>query len=245
MERRRRHAFVKSQAVLGAVLALSLWLSACGTTGALSIDLSVTLYTDERWSAEAEIVFAAQQMQLMGGQIEQSLADSISRWKAQGIQASNSRRVVANGNVSFLIRASGQGLALLNAALFDNQATLQYDSASEPPKIAFRYVPFGSFFSAALSRKFSLTGGKILSSNGLMSSDNTVTWVNPVNAMEATLTPVPWVNWPVILLASGAGLLGVGAIVVGVRRAGKVICPYCGARIPRVAEFCPECGVAR
>lgn len=238
------HLCAKRLAAWSALLVLSLWLAACGTVGALSIDLHVTLYTDEDWRAEAEIVFAGKQMQLLGSQIEQSLADSISRWKAQGIQASYTRHTLENGNVSFRLRASGQGLARLNAALFDNQATLQYDAASEPPKITFRYVPFGSFFSAALSRKFSLTGGTILSSNGLVSG-NTTTWVNPVNTMEATLTPASRLDWFALLLAGGSGVLVAGAIVMGVRRVRKVTCRYCGARIPRAAEFCTECGMAR
>ena len=244
VESKHRHPFMKRQATLSVLLALSLWLSACGTTGALSIDLKVTLYTDEYWSAQADIVYAGEQMQLMSGQIEQSLADSVSRWKAQGIQASYTRRALENGNVSFRLRASGQGLARLNAALFDNQAVLQYDAATELPNITFRYVPLGSFFSVALSRKFSLTGGNILSSNGLISG-NTATWVNPVNTMEATLTPALRLNWLALLLAGGGGLLAAGAIVAGAKRAGKVTCPYCGARIPTRAEFCPACGVAR
>ncbi|MBM4424669.1 MAG: zinc ribbon domain-containing protein [Chloroflexi bacterium] len=223
--------------VVGGVL-----LSAC-TTGALSIDTRLTLQEGEYWKASIEIVYAREQMEFMGGEIERGLEMSVSQWKARGISASYSRRELSSGDAQFRLSASGKGFAQLNAALFDNTALIQYDAATEPPQITFQYAPIGSFFSLALSRSFTLTGGQILSSNGAASGD-TVTWVNPVDVMQATLTPAPRFNALPILLGGGVLLAAAGGVAIA-RGAGKARCPLCGAKIPRRADYCPMCGGVR
>lgn len=234
--------FQRGLLLVVALLVLSASLSAC-TTGALSIEMRVTLFAEERWEARADIVFAGEQMALLGDQVEQTLQIAVAQWEAQGISASYSRRTLGNGNVQFRLKTSGQGLAQLNAALFDNLAVLHYDATTDPPQITFRCPPIGSFFSLALSRTFSLTGGKVLSSNGLVSG-NTVTWTNPFDTMEATLTPAPqFALWP--LLLAGGAVVAVTGGVIGARSAGKISCAHCGARIPRRADYCPQCGGMR
>ena len=223
--------------VLAGVVLLSILLSAC-TTGALSIDVALNLYTSENWYIRLDIVYSRQEIQFVGPQIEQWLASSVSEWQAQGIRASYDQKVLDNGNVDYRITASGQGFAKLNAAFFDNLATISYDENTK--QIAFSYLPVGEFFSAALSRTFSLSGGKIIAGNGVQQDSNTITWVNPINVMSATLTPaLPPVL--LIILVAGGGIFFAVVIAI-IRRAGKRRCYNCGARIPKRAEFCTECG---
>lgn len=225
--------------VIVGVILLTAMLSAC-TTGALSIDVALTLYTGENWKIQIDLVYSRQEIQFIGPQIEQWLATSVAEWQAQGIRASYNQKILDDGNVSYLITASGPGFARLNAAFFDNLANISYDDATN--QIAFSYLPVGEFFSAAFSRTFSLSGGKIIASNGAQEDSNTITWVNPVNVMNATLTPALQPGL-IILVAIGAIIVIVLVIAID-RRAGKKRCYNCGARMPRRAEFCPECGVS-
>lgn len=223
---------------LAGMLLLSALLTAC-TTGALSIDVALTLYTGENWKIQIDLVYSRQEIQFVGSQIEQWLASSVAEWQAQGMRASYNQQVLDDGNVNYRINASGQGFAKLNSAFFDGLASISYDEAAK--QITFSYLPVGEFFGAALARTFSLEGGKIITSNGVQEDNNTVTWVNPVNVMNATLTPA---LQPGLILSAAIGVvvLLVVVIVIG-RRAGKKRCYNCGARLPRRAEFCTGCGV--
>ena len=225
-------------AIFGVIL-LTTVLSAC-TTGALSIDVALTLYSGENWKIQIDLIYSRQEIQFIGPQIEQWLATSIAEWQAQGIRASYSQKVLDDSNVSYQITASGHGFTKLNVAFFNNLASISYDDATN--QITFSYLPVGEFFSAALSRTFSLSGGKIIASNGAQEDSNTITWVNPVNVMNATLTPALQPGL-IILVAIGAIIVIVLVIAID-RRAGKKRCYNCGARMPRRAEFCPECGVS-
>jgi len=212
-------------------------LSAC-TTGALSINVNLILYSGENWRIQIGLVYSRQEIQLVGPQIEQWLAASVSEWQAQSIQASYSKKVLDDNNIRYQITASGQGFAKLNNAFFDGLANIYYDEITK--QIEFSYLPVGEFFSAALSRTFSLNGGKIISSNGAQMDSNTVTWVNPVNVMNATLKPG---LHPGLLAGFLVGFLVFLIAIIGIsRRAGKKRCYNCGARMPGRADFCTECG---
>lgn len=218
----------------------AVWLSAC-TTGALSIDVEVTLARSETWQAQVEIIYSPQEIQLLGAQIDQGFATLLAQWEAQGIEASLKQKDLDNGNVIYTLKASGQGYAQLNAALFDGTAQISSDISVNPPQINFSYAPYGSFFSLALSRNFTLNGGEILSSNGSPVSKGTVTWFNPLDTMQATLTPTaPFHFGPLLAVVGGVLVLLFGAVRAG----GRKRCWNCNARISRRAEFCTECGVA-
>lgn len=220
------------------VVLLTMLLPAC-TTGALSIDVALTLYTGENWKIQIDLVYSRQEIQFIGPQIEQWLATSVAEWQVQDIRASYSQKVLDDGKVSYQINASGQGFSKLNAAFFDNLATISYDEATN--QITFSYLSVGEFFGAALSRTFSLSGGKVIASNGVQEDSNTVTWVSPVNVINATLMPALQPGL-VILVVIGAVVLVIVVIAIG-RRAGKKRCFNCGVRMPRRAEFCTECGI--
>ncbi len=235
--------------IRAALWAVAVWstllLTGCGSTGALSVTVDLTLYTEERWSADIDILFASQQMEFAGAQTDAAIMTMLEGWRAQGAQASSSRSERDNGNVSYRLHVSGQGLDQLNAALFDQQADLSVDASTEPATITFRYAPIGSVLGVALTRRFSLTGAAILDSNGIQSSERTVTWSNPTEVMEARLAPAAWVAWPIWVTVGAGGLVGVGVGVWLWRALAKTTCPECGARIPRRAVFCPVCGLER
>lgn len=218
-----------------------MFLAAC-TTGALSIDVEVTLYKDEKWQAESLIIYSSQQIQLMGSQIDQGMSQLMSEWQAQGMRASMNQEMLDNGNWLYTITASGQSYHQLNTAFFDGMATINHIPDSDPPQIDFSYVPVGSFFSLAISRKFTLNGGEILSSNGTQIDKDTVTWFNPINTMQATLTPKVSLDLRLVLYIFG-GLLVLIILVSIARKAGRKRCWNCGAIVPRNADFCTECGV--
>ena len=223
------------------VLIMAPLLTTC-TTGALSIDVEVTLYAEEHWKIGIDLVYNRQEIQLIGKEIEKWLATSVVEWQAAEIKASHVQDVLDDGNVRYQIDASGQGFAKLNAAFFDSLAVITYDESVRPPLISFRYLPLGEFFSAALSRTFSLTGGEIMSSNGVKEANNTVAWVDPINVMDATLTPAPRLN--LVTLGGGAGVvLILLAATVLVRRGAKTRCSGCGAKVSKHASYCPGCGL--
>jgi ribosomal protein L40E len=225
------------------LMLMSYGLIACGAA-ALSIDTKATLYIDEYWEAETNIIYAAQQIQLTGGMIDQGFATAISQWRAQGISADLNKTTLDTGNTKYRLTLSGQGFAKLNAALFDNTAQIVKDTSTTPPQISFKWAPVGTLFGLALSRTFTLKGGKVLSSNGSASNDS-VTWINPTQTLQATVTPASRINLPLILgIVGGAVLLG-SAIFFIARQFGRSACPNCGAKIPRGAEFCPECGAMK
>ncbi len=222
------------------VCILSVFLSSC-TSGALSIDGNVRLQGGERWNARFEVIFAQAQYQFMGAELEQAMSQLKAQVQAQGVRVSMKKRTLGNGNVGYTINASGKGYQALNTAFFDGQPAFILDSTSDPPQVNFTYVPIGTFFGAALSRSFTLTGGKILSSNGYQESGSTVRWTNPMNVMQATLTTGLALDPTWLLGGLGVAVI-LGLIVLVARKAGKKRCPYCGARIPRQAEFCTSCG---
>lgn len=222
------------------VAALAVLLAGCEAV-ALSAEVSVKLQRDERWSVRAEIVYAQVQYQMVGSLIDQGLNQELARIRGLGARANTRKQTLRSGDVRYTITASGQGYPSINAAFFDGQPAFSVVPGSDPPQVKFSYVPLGTFFGAALNRSFSLNGGQVLSSNGMQASKGTVSWVNPTNVMQATLTPSSALSLTTLIAGLGV-LAAVGLLVAVVRKAGRKRCPYCGARLPRSAQYCGVCG---
>ena len=221
------------------MLTLSLWLAGCATTSKTNI----TFYSDEYWQVITDLTYEAQTVQSIGSMIDTALEQRVNELKAQGMSASFSGTKTDGGGMKYRLTLSGQGFALLNSAVFSSKAQIQLDKTTNPQQITFSYAPptgFGS--SLALFNTYSLSGSKIVSSNGSISG-GTVTWINPTVTMQATLTPAARLDWlPLLLIVGGVGVLGIVIFFVIDRVRGSK-CPDCGAKIPRGAEYCPECGV--
>lgn len=233
-----KHRTKKWLVVVILTLGLMSFLSSC-STGALSVDVDLSLYKAEKWKIQLELVFSHHEYQLAGAQINKWIEETVSEWNEQGINAKYYQRVRKDENVAYLIKANGQGYAKLNQSFFSGMASIVVDKNADSEQVYFQYLPWGEFFGAALSRTFVLHGSNIIASNGVQSGKNTTTWVNPVGVMEATITPKQ--NIQTFLLAGA--LIGLLLIIVySLRKTGKKRCPHCGAAIPKKAEFCTVCG---
>ncbi len=245
------------------LFASSILLAACAPI--LSSDTRVTFRVGEAWEAQVEVVFAPEQVQRVGSQIDQALDQLVSDLSAQNIEAEwQQRDPDENGNIPYRVTAQGQGLEQLNQSFFDNQAVLYLDEASG--YVVFRYYPGSAVLSGVQQQTFTLVGGRVISSNGLQSNANTVTWTNPQVAMEAVLTEAPRYPWlPYALIGSGGILLTVA--IIGIVRLRQVpstapvvstavpelrpaiptptFCAACGAVLPVESAFCPVCGTKR
>lgn len=237
MNKRETRKSVLWMVILILISLTGLMLASC-TTGALSINARCTLSVQERWRMELDVVYAKAEVQLLGDQIDQIMAQSISQMKSQGVSASYSKRKESSGNMRYHIKASGQGYQLLNKTFFDGLATITQEPSTE--EIYFSYAPFGSYFGAAMSRQFNLVGSEVISSNGFSAKKNTATWNNPMNTMEARIKPASGIDPSVLLWIIGIIVVFGIMLAVGKNRGRR--CSSCGHRIPKRAEFCPECG---
>lgn len=224
--------------LIGLVLLSSL-ISGC-STGALSLTVDVSLYAEEAWKADAEIVYSQLQIETMGEELSLLIEESVAMWRNAGLQASYVKRTTQAGNLEYDLTISGEGYALLNQAFFDGLATIELVPQENPSQVNFSFFPMGSWFSLALSRKFTLHAGSILSSNGTVIDERTVTWYNPVDTMQATVTPIQAAPSAAWLLLGGAALL-IFVLVLALK--GRYVkCPVCGVRQSRKSTFCSNCG---
>jgi hypothetical protein len=223
-----------------ALAGMVLFMTGC-TSGALSIDADVTLAVNENWRVQISLVYNQIEYQIIGGQIEQALETAMNTFQKQGVQFNYKKRSLHNDNIEYTITASGKGYQLLNQTFFDGTATILVDQNVSPPVITFQYVPFGTYFGAALSRTFTLHGGKIISTNGTRVGNSAVRWTKPTTTMEASLTASNQLSLLTIIIGLGGVALLI-IIVMIIRNRKRKTCPYCSARIPRGSEFCPICG---
>lgn len=190
-------------------------LSSCGIS-ALSATTELTLYTGENWDAKTEIVFSADQIGLLKNQIDNSIAQQVSRLKDQGIDASWSQKE-GGGRLTYIISLKGQGFDKANTYVFNGQPALRSSESSDGRQVTFRYDPRSSSYLIAQQQTFILHGGRILSSNGSQTGLGSITWRNPSTIMQATLTEAAPTSWLSYLMLGVGGVLVV-AVVIGLRR---------------------------
>jgi hypothetical protein len=220
----------------------------------------VTFRPNENWEVDLEVVFPSRIEQLAPGQVDDILNEALSDFEADGIRAEWGRYDLEDeGNVSYRIHSQGQGWVKLNTHFFDNQALIEADETSNPRRVYFFYDPVGSVVGFSQHQTLTLTGGKILSSNGIQEDNHSVTWNNPAGPIEAVLTEAPSSSWlPYLLILLGFTLLVVSIIgIVWRLRKPKLksipvqkpdrgqYCPNCGTPFLPEARFCPTCGARR
>ncbi len=179
-----------------------------------SYDSRVTLYEDESWEGQTEVVVSTQLLRLMQQQIEASFDQNLAQWRQSGIQANWKRTDHAKeGTTSYIMTAKGKGWDRLNMALFNGAATITSQPENSRPRVAFRY----SAAALSVAQRFSLTlvGGRIISSNGTQSGSQ-VSWTNASQTMEAVLEPASRTGGIALALIVAGGLLLAAAIVGGV-----------------------------
>jgi hypothetical protein len=244
-----------------AVLMIALIISSCGSV--LETDTTINLHSNERWEAEVQLVFAPQQLVLVSSQLEGELTKRIRKFQDSGIKASWRREENPSGkNIVYIITAKGQGFDKLNGAVFDGKPALQVDNSSGQNLIIFNHSPGLSSLGFVLRQTFTLSGGRLVSSNGHQVDNRTVTWTNPTGNMEAVFaesTETPWFLFGLIALGLFATLV-VGNLFKSRKKPAiqtgsfsemtpitpaPRFCSQCGSVLPNEAMFCPECGKQR
>jgi hypothetical protein len=242
-------------------LAIALAISSC--VSVLETDINIKLRSKEKWEAEIQLVFAPQQLVLVASQLEAELSRRTRSYQNLGIDA-NWRREQnpSDGNIVYVINAKGQGFDAINQAIFDGKPALQIDDSSGKNQIIFQHSPGPSSLGIVARQTFTLSGGRLVSSNGSQIDSSTVTWTNPTRTMEAVFTETSDIPWIVV----GVIALGILAIlIIGYFRIGRTsliypstsypprtpitpslrFCAFCGSEFPDQAMFCPRCGKRR
>jgi hypothetical protein len=167
------------------------------------------------------------------------------------------------GNQVYVVKAEGQGYDLLNEEVFNDEIITVQDSTSGR-QIHFQINSFSDFDELAMESKFTLHGGKIISTNGTKINSSTIEWINPPGPMEAILTESSGFHWVSVILI--LLILGTGGFVAWIflRKShhpfapayqpgsdststaiGVRYCANCGKQMPSQAMFCPHCGAQR
>ena len=239
---------------------LGYFLSSC--IPILSADIEITLSADEEWRAKTEVVFTQQQLGLLAGDIDNGFEEIVQEIRRSGVDAQwNRNEDRDDGNIGYVITASGQGLENLNDAFFDGNKAFTLDQSDGKRRIVFSHYPGNSSLGMVQNETFTLKGGRIISTNGRQIDRRTVTWTNPNGLMEAVLTESP--NYSAYVIIILGAILVVSATMLGVRRMSRKrsssptthatdlteipagFCTNCGSALPSAAVFCPKCGYQR
>ena len=240
---------------------LFLFLSAC--VPILSVDSRLDLRSGENWELQFKIK-TPPDSGAYAGLLSEALNETVTQLQAEKIAATwELQGSDQEGNQVYVVKAEGQGYDKLNEGLFSDEIITIQDSSSGR-QIHFQIYNFSDFDELALESKFTLHGGKILSTNGTKINSSTVEWINPQGPMEAILTESSGSSWISILLI--LLILGAGGIVAWIflRKSrhpftpayqpgydsttttlGVRYCANCGSQMPPQAMFCPQCGAQR
>ena len=196
---------------LVAPLAFVLLLVGCGV-----IENHVTLYEGEEWEAEIQLSLTPVDLSMVGGAgvIEADLQKQAAQLEKQEIQFEWHREQHDDGSTTYCVSMEGKGLDQLNTAVFDDQATIDVESAQGKRLIHFTYSPSAL---EARSYTLSLTGGEIVSSNADRVEKNTAIWYNLTGQAEARLTEASKGLGAIPCLGSFLGsivILGIAGLVV-------------------------------
>jgi uncharacterized membrane protein len=157
-------------------------------SGCFHVRQEVTLKADDNWEGAMEIRFPASAVEQIGEEqlmmSQEDMEEGMSEAEARGVQAEFEMRKEDNGDVVWRITYSGQGLELLNSALFEDVIAF---TADESGRVKFYYDPgeITEMTSMGGSYTFVLNAGKVHSSNATEKEGNTLIWENPTGPLEA------------------------------------------------------------
>jgi len=230
------------------MMLLAFILSGCGA----NIDRSVIFYPNEAWQATIKLTMPIETAALYGSvnELEASIAEEVAGWEAKGAKVSWQAHHEETA-LFYSFQIDGTGWALLNDVVFENNAQIFSEEGGGNPQIHFSYFATGDLLSAN-SNTITLTGGKIISSNGNEINPGEVQWINPGGRVEAVLTEKSRLGFStllvVLLLLGGAGI-GFWFYRQKARKSqfstypqSSAFCVDCGAQLSPRAKFCPKCG---
>ncbi len=117
----------------------------------------------------------------------------------------------SDGNIDIIINAQGTGFEKWNEWI-QYPGSLQSDELLGETVISFQLSMIETALGQGLTNSFTLTGGKILSTNGKMLDANSVSWVDSYQ-MEAVMEPTN-INMNLGIIVAIAGIILLAIIIV-------------------------------
>jgi hypothetical protein len=186
--------------------------------------------------------------------LSSELSDTQEELKSKGITLDIApQSKTPEGYTPIKATLKGKGYDLLNEFLGPSAITVD---TSTGQRLLYFDLDLGSDF-AMFPTTFTLSGGKILSHNGVQVDAHTVTWSNHSGAIQATMvepTLLDYWLYAAIAVIAGMIILFVILLFVGMSKSNKAkrmkmqpvargkTCIQCGSIIPSHAVFCPNCG---
>jgi hypothetical protein len=189
-------------------LLFALLLSGCITIIKASFEMKIGM--QEKWDFVATLVVPPGAADLLVTGLNQQYAKAVS--PASGYTV-NIQKLDPDqqGNIPVKVSISGQGYDRLNQAMGAQVITVEDAGGSRT--LAFRWSLGSSLM--VHSTEFTLSGGKILTSNGTAVNNTTVKWIDYSGTMTATMQEPSWMDYlPWFILGCGAVVLVLGGLVV-------------------------------
>jgi len=189
-------------------------------SGCFHVRQEVTLKADDNWDGVMEITFPASAVEQIGEEqllmSQEDMEEGTAEAEAKGIEAEFEMRKEDNGDVVWRMTYSGQGMALLNEALFEDVTAF---TADENGRVKFYYDPgeITEMTSMGGSYTFVLNVGKVHSSNATETEGNTLIWENPTGPLEAEVEAGAaggGLSVGIIILLVVLGLVVIAVVVV-------------------------------
>lgn len=187
--------------VLLSLVILLFLLAGCITV--VSSNSKLTLSDKERWGFEVSFEVPSVQVELYGESVQQSLNQIIQDAKSKGLIGNwKQKDVNTQGNVEYSISLRGIGYDHLNS-LFSGAFLIEKIDLNQKEVLQIK-INFSEFLDSENST-FLVTGGRILSSNGVQIRNNAVRWIN-TESMEVVMEK-PVSSLLVYILVAIGGLL--------------------------------------
>ena len=242
MTRRRRRAVV-----------IALFILSITLIGCTDVNVTVDFFPHERWEADLEVIVPGDTLLRVATeqQVENQLSALAEQAEAYGVRVQRSRSS-RQGDVVYLMEMEGKGLYSLSQLAFGGNAEIYVEELGGQ-----RQIHFGQLINPELdfnSLSITLRGGNILSHNGYLIDQHTVTWRDPYGWIEATLTEHP-PDWVSLLIELGPYIVGILGLLIAFgllrglwriwrrkRSPKRKRCPQCQFLLPKGSRHCPGCG---
>lgn len=240
------------------VVILSVIITSCGAP-VKETQINIILSANEKWEASYFIAFTEESFALIESQLSQELDKMVSQAKEKDIDMEWHILERFDGNIPFVINIKSKGYQQLGQVNFGDENVIRIIEKNKQKTLVFELENNNELFLEAASRSLSISGGKVISHNGIKVDENTVRWNNPTGVMYAELEMPGIINWlPYSLI-----LLGVILILASIRTRSnrssssstqnlreQLIetniqtkhCHNCETEMKIEALFCPVCG---
>lgn len=250
---------IKKNYLVIIILLFSIVLTAC------SQDIDMFIYSDETWQVESRLELEPSAMNIVTRIIDKDFIESVlpieietledvtsvtglveflldelmSSYREKGIDGGWNKKNARGTKVAYELKLEGQSLSQFEKLLPEDMITL----SSQGEDQYHLHMPLGkvnTFSQLAYKQTITLHAGNIISSNDSKQKGKTATWQNP-SEVEVVFQPKSQISslwwW-----LGGAFFIVLLVVIIRSKSGSKRRCPTCGAKVPRKAEFCTECG---